>query len=74
VKPARPKFGVPPIAPMMPPMKSVANAFTTVPKAAPMTNATARSITLPRMMKSRNPLSMAGLSSRAADTLAARRP
>ena len=34
-KPARAKFGVPPMAPMMPPMKSVAKAVMTAPNAAP---------------------------------------
>src|SRR5688500_16367824 len=38
--------------------RSFTNAATTVPKAAPSTTATARSTTLPRMMKSRNSLSM----------------
>jgi hypothetical protein len=36
----------------------VTNAVTTVANAAPRTKATARSITFPRMTKSRNPLNM----------------
>src|SRR5271170_7428224 len=39
-------------------MRSLTSEVTTVPKAAPMTTATARSSTLPRRMKSRNPLSI----------------
>src|SRR5450759_3989528 len=39
-------------------MRTLTKAWTTVPKAAPMTTATARSTTLPRIKKSLKPLSM----------------
>src|ERR1035438_10258004 len=39
-------------------MMPLVKAVTTAPKAVPMMTATARSTTLPRRMKSRNPLSM----------------
>ena len=39
-------------------MSPLEKAPTSAAKAAPTTTATARSMTLPRMMKSRNPLSM----------------
>ncbi len=52
------KSGLPKMAAMSGEMTSSTSAFTTRPKAAPMTTATARSTTLPRMMKSLKPLSM----------------
>jgi hypothetical protein len=58
-QPSVPKSGVPPSAPMIPPMKSFANAVTTAPNATPITTATARSMTFPRNRKSRNPLIIA---------------
>src|SRR5689334_14402262 len=51
------KSGCPPIAAMIGVRMSATNAVTTAPNAAPITTATARSTTLPRMMNSRKPLS-----------------
>ncbi len=57
---ARPeKSGLPKIAAISGVIRLSTKALTTAPKAAPMTTATARSTTLPRRMKSRNPLIMA---------------
>lgn len=39
-------------------VRAMTRAVTTVPKAAPITTATARSITLPRRTNSRNPFSL----------------
>ena len=52
------KSGWPKIAAMSGVRMLATNAVITAPKAAPMTTATARSTTLPRMMKSRNPLNI----------------
>jgi hypothetical protein len=52
------KSGRPTMAAMGGVSRSLTKALTTLPKAAPMTTATARSTTLPGNMKSRKPLSM----------------
>src|SRR3990170_2554583 len=54
--PTRPRSGV---------RMSATNELITAAKAMPITNATARSTTLPRMMNSRNPVNMAAPSTRA---------
>ena len=52
------KSGLPKMAAISGVRMSATKAVITAPKAAPMTTATARSTTLPRMMKSRNPLNI----------------
>lgn len=52
------KSGVPPISPISGVMRSLTSESTIAPKAAPMMTRTARSSTLPRAMKSRNPFSI----------------
>ena len=54
------KSGLPKIAAMTGVRRSLTRALTTAVNAAPMTTATARSTTLPRRMKSRNSLRVAG--------------
>src|SRR5262245_24800545 len=52
------KSGFPPIAATKGVMMLVTKAVTTAPNAAPMTTATARSITFPRIMNCRNPFNI----------------
>jgi hypothetical protein len=52
------KSGWPPSIPITGVMRSLTRESTTAPKAAPMMTPTARSMTLPRATKSRNPFSM----------------
>src|SRR5262245_62681034 len=59
-KPMSPIGGIPRI-PRSGVSTPLTNVLTTWPKARPMTTATARSMTLPRRMNSRNPLSISCL-------------
>src|SRR5215469_8909350 len=52
------KSGLPTIAAINGVKRLVTNEVTTAPKAAPITTATARSITLPRIMNCRKPLNI----------------
>src|SRR4051794_4897098 len=57
------KSGLPPIAARIGVMKSLVNAVTRAPNAAPMSTATARSTTLPRRMNARKPFTASPLRS-----------